>query len=127
MPISLRLRRARRHANLSQTAVAAAIGVQRSAVSNWESTSNTLPSSSNLIAAAQACGVSVEWLITGRGPMQLTGDQDVPAVDAELIVDSEERALLSGFRRLSPKSQQAILTLIREIAGQRRQRSRSLA
>ncbi|HEX2082446.1 MAG TPA: helix-turn-helix transcriptional regulator [Xanthomonadaceae bacterium] len=37
MSLQARIRMARRHAGLSQAALAQAVGVQRSAVSHWES------------------------------------------------------------------------------------------
>ena len=64
-----RIRRARRRAELSQAELARRIKVQRSAVSNWESASEILPSMQNLIGIAKVCKVSLEWLGTGRGGM----------------------------------------------------------
>ena len=69
MKMQERIRRARRKAGLSQAALADLVKVRRSAVSNWESAKDVLPSMQNLVAIAQACRVSIEWLGTGRGGM----------------------------------------------------------
>ena len=66
MKMPERIRRARRKSGLSQAALADRLKVQRSAVSNWESASEIQPSLQNLVAIAKACGVSFEWLGTGR-------------------------------------------------------------
>ena len=79
--MSERIRRARRRAGLSQSALAEVLKVQRSAVSNWESASEVLPSLQNLVAVARACGVSFEWLGTGSGRMGLEEAVPVPAAD----------------------------------------------
>ena len=47
MKMQERIRRARRRAGLSQTGLAAAVDVRRSAVSNWESADGVLPSMQN--------------------------------------------------------------------------------
>ena len=71
MKFSQRIRRARRSAKLSQEALGKQLGVQRSAVSNWESASKVQPTITNLIAIAVATNTSLEWLATGRGSMLL--------------------------------------------------------
>ncbi|MBN4658964.1 helix-turn-helix transcriptional regulator, partial [Escherichia coli] len=43
-----RIRLARRHAGLSQAALAAAVGVQRSAVSHWETAQGKSPSTEHM-------------------------------------------------------------------------------
>lgn len=126
MRIGMRIRQARRNTKLSQSELAELLSVQRSAVSNWESTAGTLPSTSNLIAIARNCSVSVEWLVTGLGTMRMAGSDDVPAADAELVEQPHERELLERFREFSPKGQQAILDLMRELKTARRRRAAAL-
>ena len=48
MTPALRIRLARRHGGLSQAALAAAVGVQRSAVSHWEGNPGKSPSAAHL-------------------------------------------------------------------------------
>lgn len=122
MKISERIRRARRHAGLSQVHLSKEIAVQRSAVSNWESANDLYPTMANLVAIARACDVSLEWLGTGRGAMRLGGQElaDIPTADAELVEESNERALLLAFRSMPKRTQDAFLDLGRVIASSRR-------
>lgn len=123
MKLSERIRRARRQAGLSQVALAEQVGVQRSAVSNWESNGGVQPTMANLVAIATACGIAVEWLGTGRGPMHLSHDvsMDVPAADAELVELPSERALLRLFRGVSQRSQALVVDLLLELGSTKRQ------
>lgn len=121
--IQERIRRARRRAGLSQTQLAELVNVRRSAVSNWESTSNeVVPSMQSLLAVAKACGVSLEWLGTGRGSISLDADvlEDVPTANAELVDVEEERVLLSGFRNLPRRGQQLMIDLVEVMQSGRR-------
>jgi transcriptional regulator with XRE-family HTH domain len=122
MKHSDRIRFARRRTGLTQAGLAKALGVQRSAVSNWESARGSRPSATNMIALARAAAVSVEWLTTGRGRVAVDGDGDgasqdaVPAVDAELVEDPGERELLASYRMLPPRLQLMAQDLLRELA-----------
>lgn len=117
MKMQDRIRRARRHAGLTQAALAELVRVRRSAVSNWESANDVLPSMQNLLSIAIACRVSLEWLGTGRGVFSLESDDlaDVPAADAELVDVEEERALLKSFRDLTRRRQQLVFDLIENL------------
>lgn len=117
MKLPERIRQARRKAKLSQTALASQIKVQRSAVSNWESTSNTFPTMVNLVAIARTCDVSLEWLGTGRGPMALAHDaqMDVQALDADLVDLPDERELLASYRAMPARSKTLWLELAKTL------------
>ncbi|HEX2595601.1 MAG TPA: helix-turn-helix transcriptional regulator [Luteimonas sp.] len=110
MGLAERVRRARRIAGLSQQELARALGVTRSAISNWESTNAAQPATDRLARLANALEVSFEWIATGRGEMRLP--RSVPAataVDARLFVDCpHELNLLSAYRR-APVRVKAIL------------------
>lgn len=72
-----RIARLRRDRGLSQAAFAAATGVSRSAVAQWE-TDRAGQVSGNLSRIAQVLDVSVEVLLHGeraRAPEGLTGDE----------------------------------------------------
>lgn len=121
MKMPERIRRARRRSGLSQAALADRLKVQRSAVSNWESASEIQPSLQNLVAIAKACGVSFEWLGTGRGRM-CPGDEalaEIPTADAELVELREERELLLRFRSLSPQKQKLMMEVLDVFIGPR--------
>ena len=122
MKMQERIRRARRKAGLSQAALADLVKVRRSAVSNWESAKNVLPSMQNLVAIAQACRVSIEWLGTGRGGMTSDPEAlaDIPTADAELVDAHEERELLAAFRNLPRRSQQLVMELTETLQASRR-------
>ena len=122
MKMQERIRRARRKAGLSQAALADLVKVRRSAVSNWESAKDVLPSMQNLVAIAQACRISIEWLGTGRGGMTSDPEAlaDIPTADAELVDAHEERELLAAFRNLPRRSQQLVMELTEALQASRR-------
>lgn len=117
-----RIRRARRHAGFTQAALAELINVRRSAVSNWESANDVLPTMQNLISVAMVCGVSLEWLGTGRGAFSPESDDlaNVPTADAELVDVEEERVLLGAYRDLPQRRQRLVLDLVDSLRLRRR-------
>ena len=122
-----RIRLARRHAGLSQAKLAEAIGVQRSAVSHWESPQGKNPSVDHLRAVAMVAGVTFEWLATGRGKMQLSEDavlDSVSAADAILVEEPLELRLVQAFREASPKTRVALVEIVEELAAKRLGRTR---
>lgn len=122
-----RIRLARRHAGLSQARLAEAIGVQRSAVSHWESPQGKNPSVDHLRTMALVTGVTFEWLATGRGKMQLSEDavlDSVSAADAILVEEPLELRLVQAFREASPKTRVAIVEIVEELAAKRLGRTR---
>lgn len=93
----------RRDRGLSQAALAAATGVSRSAVAQWE-TDRTGQVTGNLSRIAQVLDVSVEVLLHGdaaRGPEGLTGD---------------ELALLRLYRVCGAEGRADVLRLARRVA-----------
>jgi|APEBP8051072266_1049373.scaffolds.fasta_scaffold00125_22 Helix-turn-helix. len=105
MKLSMRIRIARRRARLSQEALAINLGVTRSAVANWECADGVLPASARLARLAELTSVNFEWLATGRGAIDHAGNEEnVPAVDGELVYDERERRLLAVFRRMTERA-----------------------
>ncbi|MUV12797.1 helix-turn-helix domain-containing protein [Noviluteimonas gilva] len=122
-----RIRLARRHAAMSQTQLAQAVGVQRSAVSHWEAPQGKNPSVKHLREIAMTTGVQFEWLATGRGqmaPSRETVLDSVSAVDALLVDDSLEQRLLVAFREAPVRARLALVELMEELASQRTGRPR---
>lgn len=113
-----RIRMARRKLGLSQTALAAFLGVQRSAVSNWECVEGASPTVTNMLQLAKTTQVAFEWLATGRRSMALAHDSllDVSAVDADLVEDPQERRLLHAYRSASTRMRATLLDLAEEMA-----------
>lgn len=127
MTAQQRIRLARRHAGLSQSALAAAVGVQRSAVSHWEAMQGKSPSMTNLRRVATVTGVHFEWLATGRGRMALSQDEaldTVAAADATLVDDAFEMRLLAAFRALPARSRAPLVELMEQMAELRTGRTR---
>ena len=118
MKLTERVRTARRKAGLSQEALAAQLGIKRSAIANWECAEGGGLTVGNMIKLAKISQVAFEWLATGRGPMTLAHDPllDTPAVDADLIDDPQERRLVQAYRSASGRMRIALLELVEEMA-----------
>jgi transcriptional regulator with XRE-family HTH domain len=113
---------------MSQTQLAQAVGVQRSAVSHWEAPQGKNPSVKHLREIAMVTGVQFEWLATGRGqmaPSRETVLDSVAAVDALLVDDSLEQRLLVAFREAPVRARLALVELMEELASQRTGRPRA--
>jgi transcriptional regulator with XRE-family HTH domain len=114
-----RIRLARRHAGFSQASVAAAVGVQRSAVSHWEANNGKQPSVTHMRELAMACGVQFEWLATGRGNMSLSEEtalDSVAAAEALLVEDPLELRLLLAFRDAPLRSRAPLVEVVEQLA-----------
>lgn len=110
---SIRIRRARTVAGLTQAALAARLGVQRTAVTQWECERGTSPSVEHLSQIAHETEVCFEWLATGRGPCQ----PDVGAFDAAVIredfaYDELESRILQGLRRVSGRKREVLVRIV---------------
>ena len=119
-----RIRRARRVAKLSQTALAERVGVTASAVAQWEHPDGTSPALGRLQAIATATAVDFAWLATGRGtPSRLhgTGDGEAPALKLELFaLDDAEETLLRLFRAMTPAARDSLVKLLVQLTPGRR-------
>ena len=105
MSVGERIASLRRERGISQAGLAAATGVSRSAVAQWE-TDRAGQVSGNLSRIAKALDVSVEVLLHGaaaRGPEGLRGD---------------ELALLRLYRVCGPNEQAEMLRVARRLARQ---------
>ena len=125
-----RIKLTRRHRALSQTQLAAAVGVQRSAVSHWESPAGKNPTVKNLRKIAEIAKVRFEWLATGRGPMGFSRDEEldaIPAAYALLVDDDLEMRFIKAFRELSMQSRLSLFEIAEQIASLRNGRNRKTA
>ncbi|HEY0505488.1 MAG TPA: helix-turn-helix transcriptional regulator [Lysobacter sp.] len=123
-----RIRLARRHAGLSQAALGAAVGVQRSAVGHWEAARGKFPSVGHLREVAMVTGVQFEWLATGRGSMALSPDtalDSVAAADAILVEDPLELRLLAAFRQAPTRARAPLVEVVEQLAELRTGRPRA--
>ena len=117
-----RIRVARRRANLSQESLAKAVGVQRSAATQWESSNGKRPTVNHLARIAEVTSVQFEWLATGRGqPTRGMPDpsDDVAAVDGHLVYEPLEVRLLLAMRRLPLKLQVMVTEIAEAFHGRR--------
>ena len=120
--VAARIRQARRNAGLSQKTLSALLGVQRSAVANWEASGATLPSIHHLIAISTHTETSLDWLSTGRGSTPTSEDplDAIPAVDGIFTETPGEKDLLLQFRRMPSKAQLHLLELLHALSPKRR-------
>lgn len=108
--LGIRIRVARRRKHMTQADLAAALGVSRSAVGNWEGAGKTMPDASHLIGIAVATGVSCDWLISGGGePCSANcGARRAPSTARNCI----EQQVLLAFRHGPPRTRRAISQLL---------------
>ena len=121
-----RIRLARRATGLSQSQLAQAVGVQRSAVSHWEAPMGKNPSVSHLRQIALVTGIQFEWLATGRGEMPLSREMQLDSIataDALLVEDPLEFRLIEAFRVAPLRTRLSLLEVMEELATQRTGRS----
>jgi len=95
-----RLRALRLKLGLSQHQVAAATGITRGNICNYELDKFT-PTGENLIRLAEFFGVSIDWLLTGKS-----------SCSASEPSNREERLLLEQFRSLPAGLQAEVLDFV---------------
>ncbi len=111
--IPTRIRRARTHSRLTQAELGRRLGVQRSAVTQWEREGGTTPNVCHLTQIACETGVCFEWLATGRGQFK----PDDGAFDNAVIVedfarDELESRILQGLRRVPDRKREALVRVV---------------
>jgi len=114
---------ARRYAGMSQTDLASRVGVQRSAVSHWESNPARNPSITNMQRIAEVTGVHFEWLATGRGPMAVSEDtrlDSVKAAEGLIVDDNLEMRLIRALRGAPVAARIALVELAEHLSGPRK-------
>jgi transcriptional regulator with XRE-family HTH domain len=113
MNFAYRIRCARTFAKLTQTELAAKLGVRRTAVAQWEQVVGTKQTMRNLTQLAIVTEVRFEWLATGRGPIRLGELHSEPAaVMSEFAHDILESRLLNAIRRLSMHKREVIVEMV---------------
>ncbi len=121
-----RIRNVRLTSGLSQAALAEKIGVQRSAVAQWEMANGSRPTVENLGKIATITSVRFEWLATGRGNRTLTENED-HSLDQEVQLmyvagnDLEIRTLVA-LRKLSLQECNAITELAESLSMKTKQK-----
>lgn len=118
-----RTRMARRYAGMSQTDLAARVGVQRSAVSHWERNPARSPSITNMQRIAEVTGVHFEWLATGRGLMSVSEEillDSVEAAEGLFVDDTLEMRLIRALRGAPATARIALVELAEHLSGSRK-------
>ncbi len=110
--LSLRIRRARRLAAISQTELARRVGVKRSAVSQWENSNGTTPSVEHLIRIAVEARVSFEWVATGRGQSDCPVEQISTVVLEDYAMDAHESMALAYLRCMTTAKKRIALQIL---------------
>ncbi len=67
MSLHLRIKIARKLADLTQVEVAKHFGISRPAVTQWEAEAGTRPDGNKVAGIASLCSVSLDWLLKGEG------------------------------------------------------------
>jgi transcriptional regulator with XRE-family HTH domain len=121
--LTTRIRQARRRVAYSQTDLAGQVGVNRSAVAQWERPGGSTPTSSNLSKIAVITSVHYEWLATGRGQMCVAATAEMPvAPTLELQFyahDVIEERVLQGMRKLEHWQTLTIAELVESLGRKR--------
>lgn len=106
--VGRRIATAREQKGLSQAALADIIGISSGAVGQYE-TGRNLPKMARFEAIAGACGVTVEWLLTGDDPEELRKAQTINEVEAlqlmRALPESQQRAALAMLAGLTAAHQ----------------------
>jgi len=119
-----RIRSARRGAKLTQTGLAARVGVTPSAAAQWEHPYGTSPGVQRLRLIATVTGVMFEWLATGVGDARRRrasgGNDTTSALKIQVFAqDDAEEVLLNRFRALSPRARQMLSGFLEDIKPRR--------
>jgi transcriptional regulator with XRE-family HTH domain len=115
--IATRIRRARTGARMTQTQLATAVGVRRSAVAQWETVRGTRPRVEHMAEVAIRTSVNFEWLATGRGPSHLGQAAASPVLmAADIAGNALESRMLELMRRLSSRKQEMACEMVELLA-----------
>lgn len=121
--LTTRIRQARRRVAYSQAELAVQVGVNRSAVAQWERPGGSTPTSSNLSKIAVITSVHYEWLATGRGQMCAAAQNEVsnaPALELQFYAhDGVEERVLQGLRRMEHWQTLSIAELVESLGRKR--------
>ncbi|MBD9480957.1 helix-turn-helix domain-containing protein [Pseudoxanthomonas sp. PXM02] len=107
-------------ASLTQTQLAEPLGVNRSAVAQWERVEGgTQPSISHLIQIAEMTQVAFEWLATGHGNAQKRRPSKPLKNEIDYARDAYESACLQSLRRIPARRRGLVAHLLSELTSRR--------
>lgn len=114
-----RIRAARDNAGLSQVALASAIGITQQSVQYLENPAKNAQGSKHLAKIARTCGVTIEWLETGRGRMVALPQAEQPSAEYNFLTP-EAQQVGAAWMKLSPEAQAWMRDLIFLLAASER-------
>lgn len=92
----------------SDSSLCEQLGVSPQTLSSWKSR-NKIPYA-NCVEISKARGVSLDWLLTGRGSVEISNSDICSAqIYPDLAITERERKWLELFNNLSPEAQKNIL------------------
>jgi transcriptional regulator with XRE-family HTH domain len=117
---------------MTQSQLAAKLGVSRSAVAQWERSDGSNPSAGNLASLALALSCSFEWLATGRGTRGPTPNKgarasEAPAKEHTYAHSDADDHLLAVFHELDHWDQKAVTAMVVALSRRPRRERRSRA
>lgn len=114
--MNTRIKEARKARNYSQKTLADKIGISDAALSKIESGINC-PAKSTLILIANALNVSIKWLETGEGKMELeTQSQTLDKIARRYSASHTFRAMLDVYAQMDEDGQRAVERYIELLA-----------
>lgn len=107
--IEHRLRAVRDSLSLTQGEMASRLGVPYRTYQNYEQ-GKTAPKVASLVALSASSGISLDWLILGRGEQAGCASPQPPALDLKVLAGAE--SLIDGWlraagRRMEPEARAA--------------------
>ena len=112
MEFSLKLKELRERCGLSQAALAKELGVGVGSVGMWEST-DRIPPARKLVKIANYFNVTTDYLL---GREDTFDNIVINSNDGVIRLSSLEQQLVVGFRKLTPASQNVVVTLVNNMA-----------
>lgn len=118
--MAARILSARTNASLTQTQVAANLGINRSAVAQWERVAGgTNPSIAHLSMIAELTGARFEWLATGQGARGRRRRQQASHETVEQPRTPFEEQCMLLARRIPQRKHALVAQLLFELGGGR--------
>ena len=103
-----RLRKLRRDANITQSALAEYIGVIPSAVGKYELYSSSYPSIEALLKISEFFHVSTDYLLKGTEPMSAFDNSINKGVNNGAIVQANSSSVVINNKELSPEAKELV-------------------
>lgn len=114
-----RIKRIRTDAGLSMEKFGERIGITKSSVSLLESGKNN-PSEQTIKLICREFSINKDWILTGKGEMYDVPEDEVAAVVADLLEESNPFydiiiSIMKSYKKLDDTSRAALNVLIREL------------